>query len=426
MLRYLRAALLAAAFAFTISAASLALAAPATWESVDVTLHSESAGDTLLISGDLPPAAPLPAQAELSVPSGSQVQWVGEILGGAPSADPALEYEKSSAAGSDVYRFELTKARTAQVEVPLASAAPSGATTVSPALTWTATQAIPKVNMRVRIPEGAQIAQQVPGAVIEPGGSGFSLYTKTFTNVKPGDVLKLAFTYAAPAIAAGAPAAPPAAGAVQPTPSSNGGVVPVIVAILLIGVGVAVAVSVRGKLQRKGGEAGSGAKNATAQRSAQSRAGGSGGSSNSEARAGLTGATKRNLVTGGIVVTLVVLALVIGGQATKPKATGQTISKTFSQGAPCATATVAVVRTGSGDPAATADTLFKALDGVDGMNTGAYDAKSSSIEVGWCDSKTNKAAVLQALSVTGLIDTGAQPTTPAPAAGAVATPPSGG
>jgi hypothetical protein len=116
------------------------------------------------------------------------------------------------------------------------------------------------------------------------------------------------------------------------------------------------------------------------------------------------------MITALLIGILVVAGLFLGSQATKPKLAGDTISKTFSQGAPCASATIEVVQKDGADPAATADTLFKALEGLDGMNTGTYNAKTSSIEVGWCESKTTEEAVRGVLEPTGLVaDSGAPP-----------------
>ena len=108
----------AAVFALAVSPVTTGFAAPATWERVDVTQHSEQGGGVLLVSGELPATASLPADAQLSVPAGSGLQWIGEILGGASADDPELKFTKTTVNGNDLYRFTLTKSRTAQIEVP--------------------------------------------------------------------------------------------------------------------------------------------------------------------------------------------------------------------------------------------------------------------------------------------------------------------
>ena len=83
--------------------AQSAFAAVAQWETVDVTVHPEQNGGVLLISGQLPGSVTLPAQAELAVPAGGELQWIGQILGGAASADPELQYAKRTVGGWSMF-----------------------------------------------------------------------------------------------------------------------------------------------------------------------------------------------------------------------------------------------------------------------------------------------------------------------------------
>ena len=410
MPRSLRFVFLVALCAALVLPVASAFAAPAAWQSIDVTLHTETAGSTLMVSGELPASVPLPATAELSVPAGSELQWIGEVLGGASSADPALKYAKSTSGGSDIYRFELTKSRVAQIEVPAPVAVPFDGKTYTPSVTWSAMQAAPKVNLRVRVPQGVQIVQQIVGAKMEPGEPGYSGYTKTFTNVKAGDKLDLAFAYTAPA--APAPATSTAS-------SASSLVVPAIVAGIAILAGFLLVRSVRQKLARKSSSSiGTSGKTASAKTrtatsasaSKASRKGNASGLSTERVAetSGRSASAKRNTITAVLIGVMVVAGLVLGSQATKPKLAGDTISKTFSQGSPCASATIQVVQKDGADPAATADVLFKALEGLDGMNSGTYNAKTSSIDVGWCESVTTEDAVRGVLEPTGLIaDSGA-------------------
>lgn len=39
--------------------------------------------------------------------------WIGEILGGPPAEDPQLPYVKTTVGDMDIYKFTLTKSRTA-------------------------------------------------------------------------------------------------------------------------------------------------------------------------------------------------------------------------------------------------------------------------------------------------------------------------
>lgn len=404
-----------------------ALAAPAPWEKVDVTLHSEESGGMLLVSGELPQTASLPAEAELSVPAGSQIQWIGEILGGPPSADPELKYAKSTKDDVDLYRFTLTKSRVAQVEIPITDALVSDGTKYTASLKWTAAQAIPEVKVSVRVPPGAQVLQPSPGASLQADDSGYSFYTKTVKNVKAGDQLDLAFVYSAPA--ASTPAGSPAAAA-----SSTAA--PVILTLVAVVAAIAGVVAVRRKMALKP-EARRHVPTAAQAEDAKARTlskdvkpvahskrdandGGqaeqSPGADASEPARGLSGAAKRNLVTMGIVGTLILGAFLVGWQAAKPKVTGDTISHAFSQGQPCSTAVISLAVPAGADPLDTANTLFAALKPVGGMNSATYNFKTSTIEAGFCESKASEAVVRDALMPTGLVAKGEANVSTGPAA----------
>ena len=94
MRRSLRFTLAVAAFALAVAHVTAGFAAPATWERVDVTRHSGQDGNVLLVSGELPASASLPVEAQLSVPAGLELQWIGEVLGGPAADDPELKYTR--------------------------------------------------------------------------------------------------------------------------------------------------------------------------------------------------------------------------------------------------------------------------------------------------------------------------------------------
>lgn len=122
--------------------------------------------------------------------------------------------------------------------------------------------------------------------------------------------------------------------------------------------------------------------------------------------------SKKSILTVGIVGVMIVFTLVFAAQANKPKFNGETISKTFSSGAPCATATVPLSLADGADQAAVSETLFAALEPVPGMNTATLNTRSSSIEVGFCESRATEAAIRQALAPTGLVAEGPAPPAP--------------
>ncbi len=413
-----RSALIAAAFAFALMTISPAFAAPATWKSIDVALHSEQGGNILLVSGELAPDTKLPAEAELSVPAGSQIQWIGEILGGAPSADPALKYTKKTVGGADVYRFTLAKSRVAQAEVPTTAGQTSNGANLDTALSWTAAQAVPEVRISARIPQGAKIVTPAQGASLEPASSGYSYYTKTVKNVKAGEKIELTFGYAPP------PAVSPAAA----TPASASSVaIPLLLGLIGIVCGIAGFIAIRNKLARKAARAEENSSTVTRAAQKSSRAhrkstvSGAVSTATGDADEGPTdspGTTpgrKRNLATAAVIATIVVVTLVLATQATKPRLTGDTISQTFSQGEPCTSAAIALAVPTNADPTKTAESLFTALKPVQGLTAGSYNWKTSKLEVGFCESKSSEAAIRQALAPTGLVAQGASAQTPAPA-----------
>lgn len=412
--------------------AGSAMAAPAKWQRVDVTLHSEQSGGVMLVSGELPESVKLPAEAELSVPAGSSLQWVGQILGGDPSADPELTYTKSTVDGSDVYRFTLTKSRNAQIEIVTSDAAGFDGTKYTPALKWTATQAVPEVRLSVRIPQSAQIVQAAPGAALQPAASGFSMYTRSVKDVKPGDQLDMAFSYQV--------AAAPASGA---SSASSGSTAQIVIVILAIAVGALVVLAVRRKMAptvvadpaptkastrdvRSKPESSVGVKGKGKSAHTQAAPAASAANIQVDATEGQparrSAATKRNLVTAVIIGSVIVIAMVVGKQTTKPQIEGDSISQTFSQGQPCSTATIALAVPADADPVKTAETLFTALQSADGMNTAKYNFKTSTLEAGFCESSATEESVRQALAPTGLVDASAPAKAPAPVESAKAKP----
>jgi hypothetical protein len=407
MHRSLRSIVLAVVLVCATLTGATAFAAPVTWQGVDVTLHSEQSGGVVLINGTLPETAPLPAEAELSVPAGSKIQWIGEILGGPPSADPTLKYTKTTSGGLDVYRFTLVTSRSAQIEILTAGDQAVDGASFSSTLTWTPSQDVPVVRLIVRVPQGAQVAAPVAGASLQPGDSAFSYYVKTFEDVKAGDALDLTFGYSVPA-----------------TPVSTGGTASgsstLATIVLLVGALLVVAIVV---LAVRAGVAKGSAHTApelddevgieieTTEDVTQGpppEAGFVAGD------AGRPSSTKRLVLTVAVIAVLIVGVFIVAGQTSKPQLTGDTITKTYSATAPCLTVTIAVTAPADADPRATAETLFAALGPLGGMSIATYNVKTASLEVGFCESQSSESVVRQALVATGLVAAGGGGETPAP------------
>jgi hypothetical protein len=410
----LRFVFVVAAFAFAVSFASTLVAAPVAWERIDVTRHSGEGAGVTLVSGELPASASLPAQAELSVPAGSELQWIGEILGGEASADPTLKYTKTTVGGSDVYRFTLTKSRTAQIEVPIADTQPFDGTTYTSSLAWTATQNVPEVSLNLRVPQSAKIATAVPGAVMQPGDSSYSFYTKSVKNVKAGDQLALAVGYTLPAVTAAAgTGAAPSGGA--------NSVVPIMLVLLVSAAFLGLIVAVRRKMAGSPVEADQRASHAhsrqeTSERSAEQDSVDSKPAPKkavSAPSAPLTGKTKRNLVTAVIIGALIIVAVVVGVQTTRPQGTGDTITQTFAAGEACANASFPLAVSDGADPRKTAEALFSAIKPIPGLTKATYNVKTKSIDIGYCESSSSEGVFRDALAPTGMVAAGGAAVTPA-------------
>jgi hypothetical protein len=407
-MRYsLRFILTAAAFALAVSPVTTGFAAPSTWERIDVTRHSGQDGSVLLVSGELPASESLPAEALLSVPAGLELQWIGEVLGGPASEDPELKYAKTTVNGVDLYRFTLTKSRTAQIEVPTPGGQAFDGSTYTSSLSWTAAQDVPEVRLNLRVPQAAQITTPVAGASLAPSDAGYSFYSKTVNDVKAGDQLALAVGYSLPAVAAAASAGS--------APAGGSSVVPMMLVLLVLAAFVALIVAVRRKMVPSayddGVESESGDSSSRSARSVEPTVTVD---ASAESRPALPGKTKRNLVTAAIIGGLIVAAVVVGVQSTRPQLSGDAISQTFSAGQPCAHAIIAITVSDGADPRKTAETLFAALRPLPGLNTASYNPKTSSLDIGYCESSSSEAVLKSALAPTGLVAVGGAVATPVP------------
>jgi len=392
MHRHVRVILLSLAL-LVLSPASIASASVTGWQRVDVTLNAEQTGSLLMVSGTLADSARLPAKVELSVPAGSKLEWIGEILGGPASEDPQVETTKRTVNGSDVYAFTLAKSRKAQVEVTAASSLPFDGSLYTPSVTWRSTEAVPEVRMSVRVPEGASVATAVAGAVMQPSDHGYALYVKSFKDVKAGDVVELAFAYRLTGATTGAT---PASGQ-----AASGGITGPLIAVVVVLGAIVLVFASRGK-RPAAAEDERPAQDGTAV--ARTEGDGVDELPNPAAE---RARFKRRVATGVVIVLVIGAGLLIGRMNTGAKTTGDTISETFSAGEPCATATFTISPQPGANPGATAESLFSALRPLTGLNTGTYDFKTSTLVVGYCESQSSEPTLRQALEKTGLLGQGA-------------------
>ena len=408
--RFVVAALLALA---TTAFAVPAFGAPAGWQSIDVTFHTEQQQSITLVSGELPATAKLPYETELAIPAGTELQWIGEILGGPAAEDPEVKYVKTTVGGMDIYRFTLTKSRIGMLEGKAPGAPAFDGTTYVSAQKWTAWQAVPQVRISQRVPKAAQIAQTTPGAALQAGDTAYSYYTKTVKNPKAGDVVDLAFSYTLPAAGA------TATGAAAPGSGSNTAIVVFIAAVLIGGLGF-----LAFKVQRK-----MNAKNAVEASPAPRKA-------KSSAQASRTTSapapvvpdeaeeTPAKKVRPLVPILIIIVAMVAGvvyaaGQGTTARVDGGVITKTFSTAEPCATATVPVVASAGVDLAAKGAELIDAFDGTEGIIKVTLNLASSTMDIGYCESSQSEASVRQILAGSGLVSVDAAPAVSTPSTASV-------
>lgn len=416
-----------------------ALAAPATqWESISLNLSADADTPLLMISGKLPDSTALPATVALSVPAGAEVQWVGEVLGGDPAADPTATPTKTTSGGYDIYTFTVTKARIAQIEaiVPPVVTTSNGVYDVN--FSQAAFADTPEYSVAIQIPQAAQLSETPTGtASIAPGPTGFRYYQQSFANVKTGDPIGVAFSYTLAAGATTGTAAPAAAG-------GSDMLVPILLVGIALLVGAALVVGVRRKMNPIVEE--------PAARSAASRTrkpattivadDDAGFSTQDEAAKQPVRKAKARVETVtvtevedededvpaaprskialygtlGIVAALVVAGIFAVSSGGAAKSTGDTITKVLAGGEACTQAMIPLAIPEGTDSSTAAEALFAALGSVPSVTQATVTLSTSTMQVGYCDSETNEDAIRAALAPTGYVAAGAAaPSTPASA-----------
>jgi len=389
-------------FALVALSATSAVAAPVSWESVDVTMLSEQTEGVLLLTAHLPETATLPAQAELSVPKGSQIQWIGEIMGGSPEGDLELKNTMTTTGELDTYSFTLTASRIAQIEILASDMLSFDGTNYASSIRWVPGQDVPQVRMAIRVPQTANITAEDPDAGLQPGDGSFAYYSKTIDGVKAGDELALAVAYTVPAAAA-APA----------TASSGTGLLAFAIPVVVV-LGFVLIVASAMKRKKSATVIDDDSAEETDDGDVEAPADSDADDESVADDAARSGVAKRNMVTAVIVAVIVIVAIVAGIQTAKPQQIGDTISQTFNPGEACATANIQLTVPADSDPQATADSLFAALGTIEGLNTVTYNQKTSSLSVGYCESETTEILVREALATTGLLAPATAPVSPSP------------
>lgn len=399
MLKALRFAVAALVAAIVLTVPVSAVAAPIPWQLVDITLHNEQQQSLLLVAGELPSTTPLPFDAELAVPAGMQLEWIGEILGGAPEDDPTLQYTKETVDGRDVYRFTLTRSRIVQIEGVVAGLSTFDGTTYSTNLAWTATQDVPSVRISQRLPLGAAITQTSPAASLMAGDENFSYYSKTVNDVKAGQVIDLAFGYTAPV-----PGASPAGGGTAA--NSNALTIGIVLAAVALMVGIIV-FAVRQSPPVEAEDAPVQSKQ-TANASAAKRAAAKATSVSAEDiddEPAVTRARSKTLIpTLAVIVSLVGVAFMVGAAASKPAVSDGLVSKDYGSTSPCASMATTLMPNSGVDLAADGGKILDAaFKGQNGIGVASLNTATGALDLTYCSSSQTQDSVRQLLTASGLV-----------------------
>lgn len=381
-----------------LTAVSPALGAPAPWKSVDVTVHYEENQPIVLVSGYLPESTKLPAAVELAVPRGGQFLWAGEILGGSPSADPAVEYTVKQSGDMDVYSFTLTKARIGQIELQLPTAMSFDGTAYRSALSWTATSDVPEANLYVRMPAGSQVTEAAQGAGVTEGPTGYSYYTRSAKDVKAGTKLDLAFAFTAPAGATAGTATTSA-----PAPASNSTLPTVLIIAAVLGAFALIFVGIKNKMAVADHDEPVQAEQPTRTAPTKRPAATAPVAAEETEPAATKGASKAPLLMGIVVGVLVIGGLIAAGSGTSTQQFNGQFVRDFGNPTACTTTAMKLNVPQGENPEQVAEKFFEAVKGVPSVGKVTVNIEAATAEVAYCDSSASKEQVLAAAGTTGMV-----------------------
>lgn len=375
--------------------AAASFAAPLTWQSIDLVLHDDQS-PLMIVAGTVPAGISLPAQGSLSAPTGATLEWSGEVLGGALDQDPPFTPSVENSGTFDVYTFTMTQGPSAQLELSVPNAVVVSGDARVATINWVASQDVPLVRAMIRMPQGSTVSTGTPGGAIAPGPTGFQFYEREFANVTAGDVISFSATYVAPA------ASPVAAPVSTNTASSGSGdlFVPVLFGLAFAGVAALLVSSVRRKM-----------KPAITQDDDIEVAEDSGdplpASAESDDLSDEEPTRKtqpKGVITVGVGIVFLAVVLIGIELGTKPQvAADGVISTQIAQVDPCTSSTFAIVVPEGTSIEQVADEMFDALRSGDAVGLVQVFTDDPRIEIGYCDSSNNEAAIAETLRATGYL-----------------------
>jgi hypothetical protein len=214
-----------------------ALAATPSEPRGNLDMRVQLSDSVVLVSGRLSAGASLPATVALPVPSGVTPYWVGEILGGDPSADPTAQYVVTKAKGYDLIVFSLKRGRSGQVEYKIPAL--TAGIPVAVAYSLPVATKVTGATLSIAVPSGATVTSSTGGTLSGTSTTGQTL-TRAVTDPKVGERLSASVSFtpagaSAPA-ATGSSAGTGAGPASAPSGTANGLALPLwILAFVLAG-----------------------------------------------------------------------------------------------------------------------------------------------------------------------------------------------
>lgn len=398
--------------------ATTVLAAPVAFENVDVTYIEEQGSTVLLVAGQLPESAKLPAEIQIALPAGAQLQWAGELMGSDGSGDFEIPYKKTTANGTDVYTMTLTKSRIGQIEALVPAVTTSDGTNFTTDVSWVPFADAPSARISVRVPANASITAVAEGetARLYPADQAYSYFSKTVEDVKAGSPLTLGFSYklgAAPASSGGSGG------------DSNGLLIALILAVavgIFVLAGTAIRKKAAGVVDESDDDDEEAAESFTAEPAAAPAA---------EAHADiaedldedddpLVEAEPRRLrpqviVLVGVVAVAVFVGVLAGNRSTTAQNVGGALTRTYGTAEACTKATLAYTPASGVDVTEQGGAILTALEAVPGIGSATIMPQDGVIEIGYCDSSATENDLRAVLNATGLVTVEAA-AAPAPSA----------
>lgn len=179
-----------------------------------------------IVSVSLPEQTKLPALVRIPIPTGTSIDWSGEIAGTDASGDVPHEAQVKQGGGGSYAEFTVEQSRQAQIEVS-GIVQRTDASGTSATLEWVQSVPATAVAFSVRLPAGAKTVEIDPAPTGEPARNemGETLYTLPSQGLEVGEKTTVSVRYGTGGTTGAAPA---------PQTLQTGTVVGVLAAILAV------------------------------------------------------------------------------------------------------------------------------------------------------------------------------------------------